>query len=103
MFVRLPTGSSKSLCYCILPGVFDELRNQVDMSIAIVVSPLIALMEDQVRSMTERGVKAIYVGNADDNQPSAVCEGKYRLLFMSPETLLGDVRWRDMLQSPVLK
>ena len=72
--------------------MFSELRKPVNMSIAIVVSPLIALMEDQVKFMAERGVKAINVGNADDNQVLAVCEGKYRLIFMSPETLLGDVR-----------
>lgn len=53
VFVSLPTGSGKSLCYCILPGVFDILRRKnstSNQSIAIVVSPLIALMKDQVRT-----------------------------------------------------
>ena len=63
VFVSLPTGSGKSLCYTILPYVFDILRNEVEPSIVIIVSPLIALMKDQVRSMTERGLKAVFVGD----------------------------------------
>ena len=53
VFIALPTGSGKSLCFASLPGVFDRLR-QVIMasdhhhSIVVVVSPLSALMQDQV-------------------------------------------------------
>ena len=47
MFVSLPTGSGKSLCYAVLPYAFDEFRGQ-DGSIAIIVSPLKALMKNQV-------------------------------------------------------
>ena len=49
----LPTGSGKSLCYTALPSVFDILRGK-DGHIVIVVSPLVALMKDQVhcRSMS---------------------------------------------------
>ena len=50
IFVILPTGSGKSLCFTVLPFAFDCLY-QRDSSIVIVVSPLIALMKDQVRSM----------------------------------------------------
>ena len=53
VFVSLPTGSGKSLCYASLPGVFDRLRQVIKASdrhhsIAVVVSPLSALMQDQV-------------------------------------------------------
>ena len=51
----LPTGSGKSLCYTALPSVFDILRARgKDGHIVIVVSPLVALMKDQVhcRSMS---------------------------------------------------
>ena len=68
VFVSLPTGSGKSLCYCLLPSVFDSLKGSrlvTTRSIVVVVSPLIALMKDQVRQMTQRGVSAVYVGEAD--------------------------------------
>ena len=48
-FVSVPTGYGKSLCYGVLPCVFDELsRNSTKRSIVIVVSPLISLTADQV-------------------------------------------------------
>ena len=48
-FISLPTGYGKSLCYGVLPWVFDELsRNDTKQSIVIVVSPLISLTADQV-------------------------------------------------------
>ena len=49
VFLSVPTGGGKSLCYAILPWLFDELRQTPCKSIVIVVSPLIALMKDQVR------------------------------------------------------
>ena len=50
VFISLPTGSGKSFCYSVLPFVFDGLYQRVG-SIVIVVSPLIALMKDQVRRL----------------------------------------------------
>ena len=47
VFVSLPTGSGKSLCYALLPYAFDEFRGR-DGSIAIIVSPLKTLMKNQV-------------------------------------------------------
>ena len=51
VFLSVPTGGGKSLCYAILPLVFDQIRQKAGRSIVIVVSPLIALMKDQVRCM----------------------------------------------------
>ena len=48
VFVSLPTGYGKSLSYAALPAAFDSLRNAPSKSIILVVSPLIALMKDQV-------------------------------------------------------
>ena len=48
VFVSLPTGYGKSLCYAALPAAFDSLRISPSQSIVVVVSPLIALMKDQV-------------------------------------------------------
>ena len=104
LFVSPLMGSGNSLCYCLLPKVFDILRGikTNDMqSIVIVVSPLIALMKDQVRQMMERGTSTVYVGEADSATKTEVCEGKFQLMYLSPEALLTNPTWQDMLQSPV--
>ena len=50
-FVILPTGYGKTLCYVLLPYVFDHLRGKTRSSIVICVLPLISLMMDQVKSI----------------------------------------------------
>ena len=62
VFVSLPTGSGKLLCYSVLPRLFDRLMHVQTPRSIVVVSPLIALMKDQVRSLDKRNVRAIYVG-----------------------------------------
>ena len=57
MFLWLPTGFGKSLCYEVLPFVFDDKLGK-DNSVVIVVSPLISLMVDQVQSLRRRSVRA---------------------------------------------
>ena len=105
VFVSLPTGSGKSLCYCILPLVFDELSGVDGKSIVVVVSPLIALMKDQVLAMEARNVRAVYVGDCTEegSEATEICSGKYQLVYMSPEALLTNEHWRDMLLSPVYR
>ena len=101
-----PTGSGKSLCYALLPAAFDSLRTS-ERSIVIVVSPLTALMKDQVQSLERRGVRAAYLHSGTDGDAhsmhSGVCAGEYQLLFMSPETLLRDKGWRDILLSQFIR
>ena len=48
VFAVLPTGFGKTLCYTCLPAVFDQLLPSPEPSIVIVVTPLIAIMQDQV-------------------------------------------------------
>lgn len=79
-----PTGGGKSLCYQ-FPAT--ELSGTT-----IVISPLIALMEDQVRSLTERGVSATYLASnlAEGERRArlrAMHEGRYRLVYVAPERL----------------
>ena len=62
MFSFLPTGSGKSLCFAIVPEMFKQLTSL--HVIVLVVSPLISLMQDQVRSVVERGITAVYAGEA---------------------------------------
>jgi ATP-dependent DNA helicase RecQ len=79
-----PTGSGKSISYWV-PAV-------VDGGLTMVVSPLIALMKDQVDRLTERGVAATFI-NSSLERPEQVerlrraIDGEYRLLFLAPERL----------------
>jgi len=85
--VLMPTGGGKSLCYQIPALVRDGT--------AIVVSPLIALMQDQVAALKQSGVRAEFVNSSLDGQEvyrieSAVRAGQVDLLYLSPERLLQD-------------
>ena len=63
-----------------LLAAFNALYNRDD-SMVIVVSPLVALMKDQVQALTAKNVKAIYVGDADDLTIEKVKRGEYNLLL----------------------
>ncbi len=83
----LPTGGGKSLCFQAPALARDGL--------AIVVSPLISLMKDQVDTLIGNGVAAACYNSAmPAEQKSEVArgvrEGKYRLLYVAPERLVGD-------------
>ena len=102
-FVSLPTGYGKSLCYCLLPFAFDALRGAAGRSIVICISPLTALMLDQRNKYTLRGLATEFVGEAQDDPEVLrnVQEGKYQLMYVSPESIIGDTRWREMLHTQV--
>ncbi len=61
VFISLPTGFGKSLCYILLPCVFDIIRGVEKKSMILVISPLIALIEDQVATIYSFGTSAVYV------------------------------------------
>ena len=71
-------------------------------SIVVVVSPLTALMMDQKRSLSQRGLSVEYVGEgvAPDNLDD-VLKGKMQLVYLSPESLLGNAKIRKMLLNSV--
>ena len=102
VFISLPTGYGKSLCYMLLPLVFDNFHSiTVDLkkSIVVVVSPLIALMEDQVTSYSAKGVKCASIDSESDSvTSSSVLEGMYQVVFFSPESLISNRKWRNMLR-----
>ena len=103
VFVSLPTGAGKSLCYLLLPFTFNLLRNS-NSSIVIVVSPLKSLMEDQVAKASGLGLKCVYLSQGDrcnDELVQAVLAGEYQIIFLSPEVLLTELRWREMLRKEV--
>ena len=103
VFVMLPTGSGKSLCYAALPYVFDSLRGENRASIVLVASPLQSIMEDQVKKYTARGLHAAFLGKAqrDERVRAGVVHGDYQLVYMSPEAMLLNLRWREMFRSDV--
>lgn len=96
--VVMPTGGGKSLCYQ-LPAVVSE-------GTAVVISPLIALMQDQATQLAQMGIPAAVLNSTmnetEQNQVMAKArEGAYRLLYVSPERVArGDtIGW--MQQVPV--
>ena len=66
VFVSLPLVYGKSLCYVLLPLIFDKLRETVERRlIVMVVSPLIALMKDQSTKFMKRGITAVYISDLE--------------------------------------
>ncbi|XP_065884449.1 uncharacterized protein [Dysidea avara] len=98
--VVLPTGYGKSLIYAVLPLIFDKLRGCQKESIVLVVSPLTALMMDQKRILSQKGLSVEYVGEKLENIDD-VLKGKVQLVYISPESLLGNAKIRKMLLTSV--
>ena len=78
--IVMATGFGKSLCYQFIP-VYKK-------SLALVISPLISLMQDQVRLMEMRGIPAVFLGSGQENSSLALTrlyQNEYRLLYITPE------------------
>ncbi|MBC2606952.1 DNA helicase RecQ [Pelagicoccus albus] len=85
VFALLPTGGGKSLCYQ-LPAVLSE-------GLTVVISPLIALMKDQVDGLTENGISATYLNSSLGKKEAAqryakLFAGDYQVLYVAPERLM---------------
>lgn len=85
VFVLMPTGGGKSLCYQLPALLLDGLT--------VVVSPLIALMKDQVDALRALGVPATFINSSLDpseigRRQAAVARGEVKLLYVAPERLM---------------
>ncbi|MHB8063710.1 MAG: RecQ family ATP-dependent DNA helicase, partial [Ruminiclostridium sp.] len=83
----MPTGAGKSICYQIPALIFD--------GVTIVISPLISLMKDQVDTLCETGIKAVFINSSLSltefrNVVAAAKMGKYKLIYVAPERLETD-------------
>ena len=89
----LPTGGGKSICF--------QVPTMVLGGLCLVITPLIALMKDQVENLYQRGIRAaaIYTGMSDSEQKDALdnCQfGPFHFLYVSPERL-GSAAFRERL------
>ena len=88
--VLMPTGGGKSICYQ-LPAIYLP-------GIALVISPLIALMKDQVEGLIANGVPAAslnsMISESEQQQVKQLCvQGKIKLLYISPERVKAEADW----------
>ena len=94
--VLMPTGGGKSLCYQI-PGLMS------DEGFAIVISPLLALMNDQIDALQQNGIPALALNSEKsetENRQTVdlLMQGKVKLLYISPEKLLTEIdRWSSTI------
>lgn len=98
VLVVMPTGSGKSLCF--------QVPTLVTEGFTVVVSPLIALMQDQVASLRLIGVQADSINSANSQSENSAAwrravSGKSRLLYMSPERLMTDRMLDALARLPI--
>jgi len=97
-FVLMPTGGGKSLCY--------QIPALVRPGCGVVISPLIALMQDQVTALQQLGIRASFLNSTLDAQSAAAVEdallnGELDLLYLAPERL-NQTRTSALLESATL-
>lgn len=101
----LPTGGGKSLCFQV-PILVMADNNSEGEGLCLVITPLIALMKDQVANLRQRNIlaTAIYTGMSREEQRVAFDNclyGPYRFLYVSPERLESDEFLKRVIQLPI--
>ena len=98
VFAILPTGFGKSLIFQLFPRLAKAaIKSQ--MSLIVVVSPLVSVMRDQVKQLKQLGFSAAAIGLREEyeDDEKAAREGKCEIIFGSPETWLSS-SWRMELR-----
>ena len=114
VFLWLPTGYGKSVCYQALPFLFDVKLERTalppsEQSVCLVISPLLSLMTDQVFRLKSIGIgSGIMSGSSGVDKSLLATEaqiklGSYRILFSAPEAILETASWRNVLTEEPLQ
>ncbi len=90
----MPTGGGKSLCY--------QLPALMQRGVSLVISPLIALMQDQVRQLQDNGIAATFINSSLESaeiatRRSGLVRGDYKLVYLAPERLVLREFLEDLL------
>ena len=119
VFVRLPTGFGKSICYEALPFVYDfkattardhqaleaTASELTARSLVIVISPLISLIVDQITRLRCRGVLAAIISSGSGAEREILASAEdvatCSLLLCVPEVVVSS-KWRETLEKPVI-
>lgn len=119
VFISLPTGYGKSVIYAFLPPAYDRYKGvcvkflniiimlaiEQEGSIVVCLSPLTSLMMDQKAKFLPKGIVTEFVGEeqSDDSAIEKVLCGAVQLLYISPESLVCNPIFLNMILSPVYK
>ena len=104
VFACLPTGYGKSLCFLAVPFALDYLAGRGSSRTALIVEPTAAIMTMQVQQLAAKDISAAYINHEQDDPvvKKGVLDGKYKFVFISPESLSMH-KYRDMLLSSPFK
>ena len=102
VYYSAPTGHGKSIVFQAMPVIADELSGLLNgASKLLVVTPLKSLMEDQVKNLREK--TAVTAAAIFEGQEASVLreieEGVHSIIYVSPESVLSNSKWRKMLTS----
>ena len=93
VFVNLPTGFDKSLIYQAIPLIYDVNMAGSTRHVAVVISPLVNLMKDQVEKLTSLGISAISLSEIDNEKVKGVEKGAFSIVYGSPEAWLKIIEY----------
>ena len=100
VFLALRTGGGKSLCYMAFPLMYssDIQPAQDVIPQVLIISPLVSIMKEQTEFLISKGFTTSYIGK-ETSEDARILRGEIQFVFSSPESILQNDRWRNMLSS----